>query len=1101
MAVQVAIEHRTTYRFDRPIALGPHVVRLRPAPHSRTPIDAYSLSVTPKSAFVNWQQDPFGNYLARCVFPEKTSELSFVVELVATLTNINPFDFFVEESAERFPFAYDPLLAADLEPYLRPILDDEGVEGELLAEWVDQVHVAEDGVPIVDFLVDINHRIARDVAYSVRMEPGVQSPDETLLRAVGSCRDSAWLLVGVLRKLGLAARFVSGYLVQLVEDKPPRDGGPGPEKDFTDLHAWAEVYVPGAGWIGLDATSGLFASEGHIPLAATPHPVTAAAISGALEEAEVEFEFSNTVTRLHEDVRVTKPYTDGQWARVEALGAEVDRRLEAGDVRLTMGGEPTFVSVDDMASPQWTTDADGPDKRRMAAELTARLVDRWAPTGLVHHGQGKWYPGEPLPRWQTAITWRTDGEPVWTRRDLLSDPMEKGDRTDADGLALAEAVVAALGVPSEALLPAYEDALYQVWNEARLPVGTPPEDDIDPSGPVPGSAAERALVSATLDARGGGPAGWVLPLHRDESGASWATSLWTMRRGRLSLTPGTSPLGLRLPLDSVAWSTPVLPMERSTYAKLGPLPSPARRAEPSPTVTTDDVTPRTALCVEVRDGHVFVFLPPVSELEDALGLVAVLEEAAVAAGVPIVVEGYALPWDPRTRTIVVAPDPGVIEVNVQPAVSWDELTESLLTLDADAYAVRLGTETFAFDGTHTGTGGGSHLTLGGITPADSPLLRRPDLLRSMLTYWQHHPSLSYLFSGRFIGPTSQAPRVDEGRVENLYELEVAFAELDRLGDQARPWHVDRLLRHLLTDVTGNTHRAEFCIDKLYSPDSSRGRLGLLELRAFEMSPHPRMALVQALLLRALVARFWEDPYTGGLVRWGTRLHDRYLLPDYVARDAADVVADLRAHGFDFEPAWLDPFLEFRFPALGSLAVAGVELELRSAIEPWHVLGEELSSGGTARYVDSSVERVEVAAKGLDAERHVITCNGVPVPLVSDDESGRSVGAVRFKAWSPYSSLHPTIEPQGPLVFDLVDTWQHKSLGGFTYHVTHPGGRSYDTAPVNAAEAEARRGSRFQKHGHTAGRIDVTLVPPVGTATTLDLRRSAASGPPVPPGLG
>ncbi len=446
---------------------------------------------------------------------------------------------------------------------------------------------------------------------------------------------------------------------------------------------------------------------------------------------------------------------------------------------------------------------------------------------------------------------------------------------------------------------------------------------------------------------------------------------------------------------------------------------------------------------------------------------------------------------------MLTPDPGVIEVNIHPAASWDELVERTTTLAAAARAMRLSTEKFALDGTHTGTGGGNHLTLGGPTPADSPLLRRPDLLRSMITYWQHHPSLSYLFSGRFVGPTSQSPRVDEGRVENLYELEIAFAEMQRLGEgrsSVPPWQVDRLLRHLLTDVTGNTHRAEFCIDKLFSPDTERGRLGLVELRGFEMPPHPQMTLVQALLVRALVARFWAHPYTGELVRWGSELHDRFLLPWWVAADISDVVADLGRHGYPFERSWLDPFLEFRFPRLGVLQLDTLSLELRMAIEPWNVLGEEVTATTTARYVDSSVERIQVRVDGMTESRYVVACNGFTVPLQPTGAAGTFVAGVRYRAWQPPSALHPTIGVHAPLVFDVIDRWSGRSIGGCTYHVSHPGGRAYDTFPVNANEAEARRTSRFSPTGHTAGKIDPITEPGAGGEypRTLDLRRARQS---------
>ena len=1137
MTIRVALEHRTSYRFDRLTTVHPHVVRLRPAPHSRTPVTAYSLRVRPGQHFVNWQQDAFGNHLARLVFPERTRELSIVVDLVADLTVINPFDFFVEDYAERYPFSYPAGLRTDLEPYLRRVDEsrpehDRGQAGTgpgpLVRAWLaDAGPQPAGGRPIVNFLVEVNQRLQRDVAYTVRLEPGVQSPDQTLGLALGSCRDSAWLLVSVLRELGLAARFVSGYLVQLAPDVVPLDGAAGPTRDFTDLHAWTEVYLPGAGWVGLDPTSGLMAGEGHIPLSATPNPATSAPITGATSPCIVTMDFSNTVRRVHEDVRVTLPYSDAQWNRIDDVGRHVDRLLEAGDVRLTMGGEPTFVAVDDMESPQWNTDADGTDKRRMAAELAARLRERWSTGGITHHGQGKWYPGEPVPRWQIGLTWRADGTPLWADQSLLDDPygpavVEPGSKRAAEATRdLAATIADRLGVPAEHVLPGYEDTLHQLWTQAREPAGAPPATDADPDDPELTTAGGRAGWVDERDAEPGRPSGWVLPVFRRPDGApGWATARWQTRRRQLFLIPGSSPLGLRLPLDSIAWEPPPATVDRSTFTVTGPLPDPGGPADIEPAQVFDLAkAPRTALTVQERDGHLFVFLPPLEDSEAGIDLLARVESAAAAVGLPVVLEGYPPPGDPRLTTLSVTPDPGVIEVNVQPVRSWPDLVELTSTLYQDARSCRLGTEKFELDGGHTGTGGGNHLTLGGTTPADSPLLRRPDLLRSMITFWQHHPALSYVFSGRFIGPTSQAPRVDEGQHETLYELEIAFGELDRItGEQdwgldgglgedwpdqdgpveLRPWLVDRLLRHLLTDITGNTHRAEFCVDKLYSPDSARGRLGLLELRGFEMPPHPRMALVQALLVRALVARFWQSPYRGPLVRWGHRLHDRFLLPAFAAADLGEVVDDLQAHGIRFEHSWLEPFLEFRFPRLGEVDLAGVHLELRQAVEPWHVLGEEASGTGTARYVDSSVEKVQVAVRGLVEGRHAVTCNRVPVPLTPTAGPGTSVGGVRYRAWAPPSALHPTIGVHSPLVFDLVDRWNGRSLGGFTHHVVHPGGRSYDAFPVNAASAEARRATRFSATGHTPGPVDVAAWPtaqallgPTGSEypCTLDLRRA------------
>jgi uncharacterized protein (DUF2126 family)/transglutaminase-like putative cysteine protease len=1096
MTIHVALEHRTTYRYDRLVRLAPHVVRLRPAPHCRTPILAYSLHISPEDHFINWQQDPFGNYQARLVFPEPTRQLIVTVDTVVDLTVIDPFDFFIDDEAITYPFAYDPGLALDLAPYLALGQPGSTDNGPLLREWVAGVPRQADRT--LDFLVELNRRVFGDVAYTVRMDPGVQTPDETLDKQIGSCRDSAWLLVQILRHLGLAARFASGYLVQLASDVAPVDGPAGPASDFTDLHAWAEAYIPGAGWIGLDPTSGLLAGEGHIPLACTPRPAAAAPITGAVEACETTFEFSNLVRRVREDRPVTRPYSEEEWARIDALGHDVDRLLQAGDTRLTMGGEPTFVSVDDREGPEWNTAADGPAKRALGMVLARQLAARFAPNGLLHHGQGKWYPGEPLPRWQMGVHWLHDGEPLWHDVRLLADPTMPGDATAADAAALVHRIAVALGIPADCCIPAYEDPLYRLWSEARLPAGPPPvavTSEVDPTDPSLRHPDDRMRLVAALDADRGEPRGYALPLHRPDGETSWSTARWTLRRGHLFLVPGESPMGLRLPLDSLTWTPPPPEPERSRFDTSGRHPraqaitttAPLSEEPPEPPVTK-------ALCVERREGHLCVFLPPVTHLEDAMELLNAIEGAAAALDQQVVIEGYPLPADPRARHLEVTPDPGVIEVNVHPTSSWPEMVEVTTVLFEETHRARLGTDKFALDGSHTGTGGGGHLTLGGLTPADSPLLRRPDLLRSLVTYWQHHPSLSYLFAGRFIGPTSQSPRVDEGRSETLYELEIAFAEMDRLGKKARPWHVDRLLRHLLVDITGNTHRSEFCVDKLFSPDTERGRMGLLELRGFEMPPHPRLALVQALLVRALVARFWADPYAGTLIRWGTELHDRFLLPWFVASDMGDVVDDLNRHGIAFEASWVEPFLEFRFPRLGAVQVADVNLELRMAIEPWNVLGEEVAAAATARYVDSSVERLQVRVDGLTETRHLITCNQRRVPLQPTATPGTYVAGLRYRAWQPPSALHPTIGVHAPLVFDVVDRWSGRSLGGCTYHVSHPGGRAYERLPVNANEAEARRVSRFVAGGHTPGPVDIgepaiTDWPAGGEyPRTLDLRR-------------
>ncbi|MBK2024714.1 DUF2126 domain-containing protein [Francisella philomiragia] len=1076
MALKVVISHRTQYKYDKKISLSPHIIRLRPAPHSRTPIESYSLKIKPKNHFINWQQDPFGNYLARLVFPERTDEFCIDVEIIADMITINPFDFFVEEGAKDYPFQYKKDLKKELAPYLE--LEDDSKE---LRDFVASIDKSKK--PIIDFLVEINQKIYNTLNYTIRLEPGVQTPKETLDKKLGSCRDFSWLFVQVLRHLGLAARFVSGYLVQLKADVESLDGPNGPEEDFTDLHAWTEVYVPGAGWIGLDSTSGLFAGEGHIPLACTPHYNSAHAIEGATDVCETEFFYENKVTRIFESPRVTKPYTENQWQDIYNLGFKVDRDLVENDVRLTMGGEPTFVSIDDMESAQWNTEADGPHKRELANKLARKLLSSTTNGGLLHHAQGKWYPGEPLPRWQTTVYWRKDGNPVWKNPELLADMNKSYPYKTADAKKFLSTLSLVLGVSDQNIVAAYEDPIYYIMKEAELPI------DVDPMKYNLKDPLERRTIAEKLSFGLDEEVGYVLPL--DFGKTKWISSKWEFRRGNLFLLAGNSPLGFRLPLDSLILK-PHVEIKKSvetdlfaSYPNLGDYITPVeQRAKEINSNTTPHNTysafVRTAISTEIRNNKLCIFLPPINDTEVFLDLIASIEATAKKLNMAVIIEGYEPPQDNRTDRIKVTPDPGVIEVNIQPAHSWKELSDNILGLYEDARQCRLGTEKFAIDGKHTGTGGGNHVTLGAAKPSDSPLLRRPNLLRSLITFWQHHPGLSYLFSGAFIGPTSQAPRVDEGRLENLYELEIAFSQIPDDDSNVPFWLVDRLFRHMLTDITGNTHRSEFCIDKLYSPDSSSGRLGILELRAFDMPPHSQMALLQMLLVRALVSCFWKKPYKHDLVRWGTRLHDKFLLEHYVKEDIREVVQFLNDEGYEFKLEWFDPFFEFRFPLYGMTTINNMHCEIRAAIEPWHVLGEESSSQGTARYVDSSVERLQLKIQNFNDERYAVTCNGVQIPLSKTNIEGEYVSGVRYKAWQPWSALHPTIGVDTPLTFDIVDKWNNRSIGGFNYFVSHPGGRSYETFPVNSYEAESRRINRYWDFNHSQG--DLVENDPVVSAT-------------------
>ena len=1109
MSIHVALNHRTSYRYDRPVGLSPQLVRLRPAPHCRTPILSYSLQISPRPHFINWQQDPQSNYLARLTFPERVREFRLEVDLVAEMAVYNPFDFFLEPEAEAFPFTYEDWQLQELQPYLR-----QEAPTPRFAEYLAATPVR--GERTIDFLVALNQQLQRDIKYVIRLNPGIQTTEQTLEQRSGSCRDTTWLLVQVLRQRGLAARFVSGYLIQLSPDVKALDGPTGVEQDFTDLHAWCEVYLPGAGWVGLDPTSGLLAGEGHIPLSCTPEPASAAPVTGAVDECEVSFDHAMSVRRIFESPRVTRPYTDDQWQGIVCLGKTIDAELERHDVRLTMGGEPTFVSSENRDGAEWTTEALGPTKRLLAADLLERLRRHFGANGFVHFGQGKWYPGEQLPRWALACYWRRDGEPAWKDSALVADERQSYGYGAGDAERFLRALATRLGVTDEHVQAGFEDAWYYLWREGRLPA------NVDPFDARLDDELERDRLRRVFTQGLQAAIGYALPLRRAVANGAqhWESSPWFLRSERMYLVPGDSPMGYRLPLDSLPWAAPGdrdsteeldpfaprAPLPKfSAHAPRGQAPAPSLTETPVADFQQGDSPPRagvgqmpargesmpgiarTALCTEARNGVLYVFMPPAPALEDYLEIVTAVEATAAALKMPILMEGYPPPSDDRLASFTVTPDPGVIEVNIQPSRTWDDIVANTTTLYEEAHQTRLSTEKFMLDGRHTGTGGGNHFVLGGPTAGDSPFLRRPDLLRSLVAYWHNHPSLSYLFSGLFIGPTSQAPRVDEARHDSVYELEIAFNQLPR-GSDAPPWLVDRVFRHLLVDVTGNTHRAEFSIDKLYAPETSSGRRGLVELRAFEMPPHARMSLAQQLLLRGLIGRFWTAPYMHPLTRWGTELHDRFMLPYFVELDFEDVLDEMRDHGQAFDSTWFAPHFEFRFPPAGEMAVRGITVALRQALEPWHVLGEEGATGGTARYVDSSLERLQVLATGLTPDRYLISCNQRTLPLQPTGRNGEYVAGVRYRAWQPPSALHPTIPVHSPLTFDIVDTWMGRSLGGCQYHVVHPGGRNYETFPINSYEAESRRLARFFKMGHTPGLFTVSA--PERTREfpyTLDLR--------------
>ncbi|MFT3764388.1 MAG: transglutaminase family protein [Minicystis sp.] len=1051
--MRLLIQHQSRYRYPRPATLGPHLVRLRPANHAKAKIEAFGLRIE-QPCNLRWQQDPSGNHVARVSFDEgaRVDRFDVLVELAVDIRPVNPFDFYLDGVAEKLPFAYPAETARDLLPFL-DTTDPSFAGGPELARF--DADLPREG-DTISLLVALNQAVNRRIRYVIREETGIWTPEETLVNGRGSCRDSAVLLVALLRARGLAARFVSGYLVQLTDEGMIPDAPRGVGRDVVDLHAWAEVYLPGAGWIGLDATSGLLCGEGHIPLACTAHPRLAAPIEGSSDTFAEDVSFSMTVGRLGHEPRPTAPYTDEVWRDLVAAGERADARLAELGIVLTMGGEPTFNARENTELPEWNGEALGPDKWARGVVLARELARRLAPGAVILRGQGKHYPGESLPRWALTICGRTDGVPLWSE---IADTVGSAGPSVSDARRFVTALADQLGVSGH-VIEAFEDPWRFLQDEANLPV------DVDPLAARLDDPEDRRRLARVLGRGLGREVGFVLPLARE--GSAWRSERWSFRRGHLFLLPGDSPLGLRLPLRSLGPGVPLEIVEEPVHppdprrfpesddTDQHALPA-ARAAVPAP--ASHPI--RTAVCVEVRDGMVHVFLPPLPSAADFFAIVGAVDAVRRALALDVQLEGYPPPSSPELRRFAVTPDPGVLEVNVPPTKSTAEYVALLDAVFDAALHAGLHAEKYLVDGRQAGSGGGNHLTLGGVTPLASPFLSRPDLLAGFLTFFQHHPSLSYMFTGLFVGPTSQAPRLDEARHDALYEMEIALRRaFDGAGDDPPPWLADMLFRHLLVDVSGNTHRSEICIDKLFAPDGAHGRQGLVELRAFEMPPHVRMSVAQMILVRSIVAALLKEPYDRPLARYGQSLHDRYLLPFWMWRDFEDVLAFLADRGQALPPEGYRPFLEMRCPVVGHLAAGDVRLEVRNAIEPWHVLGEEMTATGTSRYVDSSVERIEVLADGLLAERHRVLVNGQQLPLVPTGKAGQYVGGVRFRAWAPPHSLHPHLGVHHPVRIDVLDAWGRRSLGACAYHVWHPEGRAFDAPPLTRFEAAARRAQRF-----------------------------------------
>ncbi|HTP49593.1 MAG TPA: transglutaminase family protein [Anaeromyxobacteraceae bacterium] len=1092
--MRLSLLHRSVYRYPAPAALGPHQIRLRPANHAKARVETYSLRVS-EPGEIRWQQDPFGNHVATATFRKGTRlpELAVEVELAVDVRPVNPFDFFVDDRCQQAPFRYPEELLADLAPFL-DASDPSLSGGKLLGAFLNELPSSG---KTVDLIVELNRLVNRRVQYVIREEPGIWTPEETLEQGRGSCRDSAILLVAALRSRGLAARFVSGYLVQLTDEGMIPDEPRGVGRDVVDLHAWAETFLPGAGWIGLDATSGLLCGEGHIPLACVARPALGAPIAGTSDVPASEVLFELKVARLGHEARPTTPYSEETWKALLEAAAQADASLTAAGLTLTVGGEPTFNSRLHPEEPEWRGEALGPTKWEQGLRLAEELRDRLAPGGLILRRTGKWYPGESLPRWALDVVGRRGGAPLWSgggaRRESSPQAAE----------IVARAIAGRLGVDVDAIQPAWEDPWHFIRDEAELPPGLDPHraDLSDPE--------ERRRLARVLDQGLSRPSAFVLPLARQ--GEGWRTDRWSFRRERLVLIPGDAPVGLRLPLRSLGGPPPspapleppypvdpraeeiakTRERERKKLAEKAGTQLAERLAAPPPPAAAV----RTALAVEPREGELFVFLPPTSSTSDFAALVAAVDRASRDAGLEVRLEGYPPPWSPELVRFSVTPDPGVLEVNLPPSASGREHAELMEGVFDAALHAGLHSEKYLLDGRQEGSGGGNHITLGGPTPFASPFVQRPDVLASLVTFTQHHPALSYLFSGLFVGPTSQAPRVDEARHESLYELEIALRRAFDRSQPPAPWLGDWLFRNLLVDVTGNTHRAEISIDKLFDWRTAHGRQGLVELRAFEMPPHPRMAAAQCIVMRALVAAFAAEPYRHGLVRWGTELHDRFLLPFWLWRDMEEVLGYLEKRGMGLPGAAYRPFVEFRCPVVGRLQVGGTTVEVRNALEPWPVLGEEPGAGGTARHVDSSLERVEVRAEGLEPERFDVLVNGMILPLRSTGTAGEHVGGVRFRAWAPAASLQPHLGIHHPLRFDLWDRWGRRSVGACAYHVWHPEGQGYNAPPLTRFEASARRAQRFTQEGP----LPYAWKPRLARAHpeyphTLDLRRHPGDRP-------
>ena len=1022
-----AISFQTAIAFERRVRLSTHWARLRPAPHTRAAIAAYTLAIDAEPHFINWVRDPFENYLARLDFHEPLQRIALNMELVLDLTPVNPFDFLLENDFSHYPLTYSEQLHKELIPYLYL-----PVAGSQMDSWLSSLKPTSGY--LLDTLSDLNQQVHESLKFEGVTSPGPVNIDTVLSRRTGSAWEIAWLLTLGLRHFGLAARFVSGlYLFQSSSDEIPDHGA---------LHAWSEVFLPGAGWVGLDPANGILTTEGYIPLATAPDPLRALPLVGYFEACNYHEQQQVQVSRLTPHLS-TQHVSDAQWHDMGVVARHVDKLLDRENIQAASAPSLSFVASAYANDPEWSIQAMGGSKRNYAENLLSRLSQRLAPGIVVQAGQGEWFSGEPLPRWRLYGLYRRDGVACWQDPRWLAANNERGDCSFDEASQFIKLLAKILAIDTRFVLPAYEDQLHQLWMSRGQMAYLPDSEEL--RNPI-----LRQQLADRLSQSRDHPSAYVLPIRWDPVSQQWKSGCWQFRRQALYLVPGDSPPGFRLPLtslprnrDAVVEADPdrcqfepreVLPsLHGELAARLSNIPK-DQVFDPASAHADDEFTsaaPRTALCIDVRDGHIHIFLPPLTHLEYYLELVAAIETVAARLQTQVVLEGYEPPYDARVQRFILEPDAGVLKLTLPEAENWDRVSSQLNAAYEEAAALGLYAERYSADGRRMPSGGGAELTVGGTEPALSPFLKQPAILRSFITFWHNHPSLSYFFAGRMIGASGDAPRVDEGRDDALYDLDMALRRIpDGLSEQ--PWVPDRILRHLLTDTKGDMRRAEIRVDQLYPPERSATRLGRITIRSFEMAPSMRLAALQWLLTRSLLASFAIRPQAQALINWKGATHDRFLLPDWLWQDFQNVLQLINEIGIPLQAEWFSPYLELRFPALGNVQIGDLNLELRTAHENWPLLAEEFSGHGVSRFIDIANERVQVRLMGATPDRYAVVCNDKRVPLRECGQNGKYVGGVRYKTSNPLSTLHPTREPVRELVFDVVDTWTGKVIGGCTW---------------------------------------------------------------------